>query len=334
MMKWLGYIGIAIVCALAAGFIWYLAQVARPISLVAPVSVVVPADSGTEGAIQALYDGGVIRSRLAMAIHLVLTGRRTELHAGTYMFNGDLTLPMVLNIVTKKQSLQGEVEITLLEGWTAKQMAEPLSQNLQFSADDYIAAIETPANFTQDWLDEARRLGTLQGFLFPDTYRFFVDASASDVITNQLDNFDQRFTEQMKTDLAVSGRSLYDAVTLASIVEKEAQSSEDKKIVAGIFWKRIDASKALESDATINYITEKSDETPSYGDLQVESAYNTYRNVGLPPTPICNPGLDSLMAVVYPTPSDYWFFLTTPDDEMKYSATYEEHLQYKNQYYP
>lgn len=334
MMKWLGYCCIGVLISLAAGFVWYLAQVARPVHLAESVTVEIPEYSGTEAAIQALFDGGVIRSRAAMAIHLVLTGRRTEIRSGLYTFTGDINLPTVLNIVTKQQSLLGEVEITLLEGWTAEQMGETLSPNFSFSTEEYVAAVETPTNFTQDWLDEARSLGTLQGFLFPDTYRFFVDASASDVIAAQLDTFDQRFTQQMRDDLAVSGRTLYDAVILASIVQKEANTPEDMKLVAGVFWKRIDAGMALQSDVTIEYITQKQGVRPTYSDLDVESAYNTYRNVGLPPTPISNPGLDALTAVVYPVESAYWYFIATPEGEVLYSETYEQHLQYKNQYYP
>lgn len=334
MMRWLGYICITLLIALAAGFIWYLAQVARPIHLNQTITVEIPENSGTEGAISALYDVGIVRSRTALWVHVLLTGRRTELRSGTYTFSGDVTLPMVLNIITKQQSFQGEVEMTLLEGWTAEQMGEALSPNFSFSMEDYVAVTEAPTNFTQDWLDEARSLGTLQGFLFPDTYRFFVDASASDVIAAQLDTFDQRFTQQMHTDLAASGRSLYDAVILASIVQKEANTPEDMKLVAGVFLKRLAANMPLQSDVTIEYITQKQGVRPTYSDLDLESAYNTYRNTGLPPTPISNPGLDALTAVVYPVESDYWYFIATPEGEVLYSETYEQHLQYKNQYYP
>lgn len=334
MMRWFGYISSTILIALVVGFIWYLAQVARPIHLDQTITVEIPENSGTEGAISALYGAGVIRSRTALWVHVLLTGRRTELRSGTYTFSSDVTIPMVLNIITKQQSFQGEVEITLLEGWTAEQMGEALSPNFSFGAAEYVAAVETPTNFTQDWLDEARSLGTLQGFLFPDTYRFFVDASPSDVIVAQLDTFDQRFTQQMRADLAASGRSVYDAIILASIVQKEANTPEDMKLVAGVFLKRLAANMPLQSDVTIEYITQKQGVRPTYSDLDLESAYNTYRNTGLPPTPISNPGLDALTAVVYPVESDYWYFIATPEGEVLYSETYEQHLQYKNQYYP
>ncbi|EKD78731.1 MAG: Aminodeoxychorismate lyase [uncultured bacterium] len=264
-----------------------------------------------------MKQAGLVRSGFVFVIHAVLTGQRTQLRSGTYTFSGSLSIPQVLAIVTKRQSLQNEIAITLLEGWTAQQMGEILSQALPFSTEDYVTAAEP-----------------FEGYLFPDTYRFFVDATAADVIERQRNTFDQKFTPEMRVHLEEQGRTLAQAVILASIVEKEAQTLSDKQVVADIFWRRLDNGKRLESDATINYVTKKNDTTPSTEDLFIESAYNTYRNVGLPPTAICNPGFDALYAVIYPAETDYWYFLTTPDGEMKYSTTYEEHLTYKNQYYP
>lgn len=333
-MKWVGYFFVAVIVAIAGLFTWYLIVLARPVTLSAPLTVTVPEDSGTEGTVTALYDAGVIQSRYAFVLHLLLTGQRHKLQAGEYVFSGQLSIPTVLEIITKQRSLQGEVQMTLVEGWTNQDIAAELADHLSFTAEDFLVAANSPLPQDFIFLDEQPVLTTTEGFLFPDTYRFFVDVTPRDVVRLMTQNFDQRFTPQMRTDLAAQNRSLYDAVILASIVEKEARHPEDQKIVADIFWRRIDVGKRLESDATINYITKKNDTTPSLLDLDVESAYNTYRNAGLPPTPICNPGLTALEAVVYPTANNYWYFLTTPEGEMKYSETYDQHLQYKNQYYP
>jgi UPF0755 protein len=128
--------------------------------------------------------------------------------------------------------------------------------------------------------------------------------------------------------------TLFEAVTLASIVEKEARLKTDKKIVAGIFLKRLQQGKKLESDATVNYITKKKTTRPTYSDIAVNSLYNTYKYSGLPPGPICNPGLDSLQAVAEPEETDYLYFLNTPTNTMVYSVTGEEHIANKNKYYP
>lgn len=318
-MKWFGYVGTVGLLGLVGVFLWYLLALYRPIQLTQPMTVTIPEQAGTEGAAAALYEAGVIRSRLAFIGHIMLTGQRTELKTGTYTFQDSVTTPLVLSIVTKHQSFQGEIEITLLEGWTAEQMGEALAQALPFTASAYVTAVQA--------LD-------IEGYLFPDTYRFFKDATVEDVITKQRENFDQKFTAEMKQAVEADGRTVADVVILASIVEKEAQTLSDKQLVAGVFWKRIDNDMRLQSDVTINYITKNTSTTVTQADLDIESAYNTYRHDGLPPGAISNPGYDALYAVVYPTISDYWYFIATPDGEVLYSATYEEHLTYKAQYYP
>lgn len=318
-MKWLGYVGTVVLLGAVGIFLWYLLALYRPIQLTQPVIVTIPEQAGTEGVAAALFDAGIIRSRLAFIGHVLLTGQRTALKTGTYTFQDSVTTPLVLLIVTKQQSFQGEIEITLLEGWTAEQMGEALAQALPFTASEYVTAVESLA---------------AEGYLFPDTYRFFKDATAEDVITKQRENFDQKFTTEMKQVLEANGRTVAEAVILSSIVEKEAQTLSDKQLVAGVFWKRIDNGMRLQSDVTINYITKNTSTTVTQADLDIESAYNTYRYDGLPPGAISNPGYDALYAVVYPTLSDYWYFIATPEGEILYSATYEEHLTYKAQYYP
>lgn len=308
-MKWLGYVGVVLVVAVAGLFSWYLMLVYQPVELTAPVVVTIPEQAGTEGATAALAEAGVIRSGWVFIVHATLTGQRTELRSGTYTLAGSLAVPQVLAIVTKQQSLQNEVEITLLEGWTSQQMGEALSQALSFTAADYTAAVQAQQ---------------LEGYLFPDTYRFFIDASVQDVIDTQVANFHTKITPELDIDVA--------DVILASIVEKEARTLSDKQLVAGVFQKRLAAGKRLESDVTVNYITGKT--AVSYADADIESAYNTYRIVGLPPGAISNPGYDALFAVAYPTTSDYWYFIATPEGDIKYSATYDEHLQLKAHYYP
>lgn len=318
-MKWLVGCIIAICLLAAVGFGWYVVSVANIHTLPAPIEVTIPEQSGTEGAAQALQEAGVITSPWSFLAYATISGQRGKIRAGTYLFSGDVNLPLVLSIVTKQQSLQNEVEVTLLEGWTTQQMGEALAQALPFTADDYVRSANAQS---------------VNGYLFPDTYRFYTDATVQDVIDKQVEAFHERFTPEMEAAVEANGRTLDDTVILASIVEKEAQTLTDKELVAGVFWKRIDNGQRLQSDVTVNYVTGNTTTDVSLSDTYVESAYNTYRNDGLPPGAISNPGYDALYAAVYPTQSDYWYFLATPEGEVIYSATYEEHLQYKAQYYP
>lgn len=327
------------IIALAVGFGLYLLQLNKSIVLTEPVTVMIEDKSGTEGAVQALWQAGVLPSRWAFVLDGILTGQRKKIKAGTYTFTGAVQISDVMAIVTEQIEQREEVRITLLEGWTNEQMARHLADAELVNYDRFVEVGNTKHSQTilpdkeYPYLIGKPLSVGLQGFLFPDTYRVFKGETEIGIAEKMLDNFDVRFTPQMRTDVASQGRSIYDVVILASIVEKEVATPEDKAIVAGIFWKRLDNNQRLQSDATVNYITHKNDTTPSAADLQVESAYNTYRNDGLPPTPIGNPGLDSLTAAVYPQATDYWYFLTTPEGEVKYSIDYDQHLQTRSLYY-
>lgn len=335
MVKWIGYILVIGLVILSIGFGWYLIAVSRTINFTEPVVVEIAEGSGTEGAVSALYQAKVIRSRWAFTAQAFLTGQRTAIKAGKYTFIGEVNIPTALAVITQAKSLQPEVQVTLVEGWTNEQIAQTLSKAGLGTETSLSSALDfLPADAPEQVSETLKNSTTTQGFLFPDTYRFFQASTPDDIMLKLLNNFNSKFTDKMRADTIAAGHTEYDAVILASIVQKEAKTPEDMKKVAGVFWKRIAAGMPLQSDVTVEYITRKIGVRPTLADLEVESAYNTYRNVGLPPTPICNPGLDALEAVVYPTESDAWYFLATPTGEVKYSATYDQHLQYKAQYYP
>lgn len=117
-------------------------------------------------------------------------------------------------------------------------------------------------------------------------------------------------------------------------MEKEGKTDADRRLMADVFYKRLKANMPLQSDATVNYVTKKKTTRPTFADISVDSPYNTYKYLGLPPGPICNPGLSSIMAAIYPDPNDYWYFLNTPAGDMIYSKTYAEHIGNKNKFYP
>jgi len=147
-----------------------------------------------------------------------------------------------------------------------------------------------------------------------------------------LANFNAKLTPELRQEIVKQKKSFFEVLTLASIIEKEVSEPEDMKMVADIFYKRLKAGIALQSDATVNYATGKSLIQPTYQDLSVNSLYNTYRYPGLPPGPISNPGINALKAAIYPTPNPYYYFLTTESGQAIYSKTYEEHLINKNKY--
>jgi UPF0755 protein len=243
-----------------------------------------------------------------------------------------------------------EISITLIEGWTIKDIADYLESQKLIKSENFLSLTQNFAIDDYPLLAQNPRGIGLEGFLFPDTYRIFKpktdfdNKTGEELIKKTLDNFSKKITPAMLLEIKAKGTTLFDIIILASIIEKEtgrnaitlAQKQmldEERKIIAGIFYNRLNIGMALESDATINYITKHSNPSPTLEDLGVNSPYNTYKNKGLPPGPICNPSLSSIMAAIYPAKTDYFYFLhKQPSGEVVYSKTFEEHIGNKYKY--
>ncbi len=187
------------------------------------------------------------------------------------------------------------------------------------------------------WLPEER--SSLEGYLFPDTYRIFATTTPQDVIMKMLENFDRKLTLEMRAEISRRQLSVSEIMTMASIIEKEApilsgeNGDQDAKLISGVFYNRLKIGQALQSDATLSYIFNDTKPQHSGDELTVPSAYNTYQNPGLPPGPISNPGLAAISAAIYPASTDYYYFLTPRDSlEVIYARNYSEHLQNKYKY--
>ncbi|MBI1908542.1 endolytic transglycosylase MltG [Candidatus Uhrbacteria bacterium] len=257
------------------------------------------------------------------------------IQAGEYQVTYGTSYAAILD--TLQHATVGEVFVTFPEGFTIAQMGERVVASFpeitqeewakmtgQFSpleSHAFIVAAEKP-----DGVD-------LEGYLFPDTYQFFEDATAEQIVTIMIDTMAERVrTVGLAEHLSDEIPTLHDALTLASIVEKEVRQPETMANVADIFLKRLAIGMALQSDATINYVTGGDDPSVSLADLEIESEYNTYKYPGLPPGPISNPGLNALAAVATPAQNNYYYFLTTDDGEVYYATTHDEHVANKARY--
>lgn len=234
-----------------------------------------------------------------------------------------------------------ETKATVIEGWDVEEVAAYFEKQGLFSENDFIKA-------SQEFDTSAYPLITrpnsksLEGYLFPDTYRFTKDSTPEEVITKMLDNFSARVATLGIEDPSEkhNGLSLYEILILASIIEKESGGEgattgelslqDERNLVASVFYNRLAIGQGLESDATVNYVTGKSTPGASLKDLQVDSPYNTYKYAGLPPGPICNPSLGSIKAALQPAKSDYYYFLhKQPSGLVDFSRTFEEHVSKK-----
>lgn len=239
--------------------------------------------------------------------------------------------------LTRQDAKAPQNSITFVEGWNNAQIADYLAKGGIVSAATFLADERAFNASAYDFLSAKPPGADLEGFIFPDTYFIPQNPGAgqslSDVIIiKALGDFNLRVTPQIRAQAAVNGLNFYQMVTLASIVEKETGGDQtQKKIVAGIFYNRLKAGMPLQSDATVAFATGHTD--VSLADTEVNSPYNTYKNTGLPPGPICNPSLDSILAAAYPERTDYLYFLTDPKTgQAIYAKTYQEHLANKVKY--
>lgn len=262
-----------------------------------------------------LSDSGIIKYPVVLSLILRVSGASLSVKSGAYLFKSPENIFAVANRLVSGEYGLPPVRITFPEGVTVLDISKKVADALPLvSAQEIIS------------------LGKSQeGFLFPDTYIFTLDATVESVVTAMLANFDVK-TAPLSTDIKASGHSIADIVTMASLVEKEVRTNENKRIVAGILWNRLERGMPLQVDAVFGYIFNRDTYSPSFSDLKTESPYNLYLHKGLPPGPICNPGLESIQAVLYPTKTNYLYYLTGSDDLMHYARTYDEHIANQNKY--
>ncbi len=256
--------------------------------------------------------------------------------AGTYKLDAPISIRELAAVFIRGDSSSKEREIRIIEGWNLAEIADYLERSGAADGGTFLSYAQKPLDgwelpFTKPgFLKDAPGTATLEGYLFPDTYRIFKDAAPEEILAKLLNNFDRELTPEMRSDAQAQGRSIHEIVTMASLIEKEVRSQEDMRIVSGIFWKRINNGQRLESCATLAFILGKNKEQYSLEDTRIDSPYNTYRNAGLPPGPIANPGFAALKAAVYPENTDYNYFLTSAKTgKTIFSRTFEEHVANK-----
>jgi len=280
---------------------------------------------GVRGLADALEEEGLIKSPLVFYVASFLTGRWSSVQAGSYSIPQNATPMQILYMVSTGDIVDSRTRVTLIEGWTAAQMAEELEEAGVVTAEEYLAVVESREGLQSDVLQLIPEGETLEGFLFPDTYLFYADATAQDVVRKQLDTFENKVYLPYGSDFMEDDASAFDIVTLASIVEREVAPDGDRERVAGIFWNRLDINQALQSDATVNYVTGKGLAAPTFEDTRTESPYNTYLYPGLPPGPISNPSVSAITATLNSEATDYLYFLTDEVGNAYYAETFEQH---------
>ncbi len=279
---------------------------------------------------QNLKSAGLIKDRLVFSTLVLAKGAATHLKAGEYVFESGSALNKIINKIKKGEVVLGSDEMVLAipEGLNLAQISELIKSEAGRINLNNIKASSLSGKFS-GLMAVDRKYNTLEGFIFPDTYRFNKAATNTEILERILKNFDSK-TSEFKTREVLNGRNFYDILKMASILEEEVPPV-DMLVAAGVLWKRLRLGMPLQVDASLVYglgrPIKRSDTTA------FNSPYNTYQYKGLPPTPISNPGLTSIRAAAYPVESDYLYYLSrSRDGATIFSKTLEEHNLAKAKY--
>ena len=313
---------VAAVCIV--GGLWFAWMLQAPEQPGHTVMLEIPGGTSAKEVAALLREKKLIRSMLAFEVYVRLRGVGGSMQAGNYELSTGYSTPRTVDALL----FPGEravSKITLIEGWSLREYRERLVAS-GFDGAKFDAQTASVSSWQQDYafFADVSLKRSLEGYLFPDTYATTNDRSVTDLIDKMLANFQLKISP-LQDAIESRGRSLHDSVILASIIEREVIDFSDRKLVADIFWRREANGIALQSDATINYITQSGRARSTAKDLQIDSPYNTYKYRGLPPGPIGNPGLEALTAAVHPTPNEFWYFLTDEAGSVHYAKSFVEH---------
>ena len=262
-----------------------------------------------------LYSDHIIRSKTMLKAIVVIISGEKGVKAGNYLFSsGESILKIAWRLVHGDEGM-AQVKTTIREGIDVRQISTIIGKNIPVFATSTFIAKAIPH----------------EGYLFPDTYFFNQQTTPDDAIKAMRSLFDQKITT-IQDEIYVFGKATSTDVIMASMLEREATSSVDRRIIAGILWKRLDAKMPLQVDSTLAYALDKPGSKLTSADLAATSSFNTYKNLGMPPTPIGNPGLSAIEDAINPTTTNYWYYISDSNGNIHYARTYDEQLANERKY--
>lgn len=289
--------------------------ISAPLARVEPTVITIKEGATLSDVATTFAQKQIVRSGTLLKLAIVFSGKEERVVAGDYSFDGTGNLFSVARRITTGDYGLTPIRVTIPEGSSLVDMAALFGEYF-------------PKFNTQEFLEATRGK---EGYLFPDTYVFFPNAEAKEIVQK----LERTFVERIKpyaAQIRASDYSLEEIITMASLIEREANTKESREIISGILWKRIEIGMPLQVDVTFDYINGKNTFDLTLDDLAIDSPYNTYRYPGLPPGPIGSPSLESVEAALNPIKTDFLFFLADRNGEVHYSATFDEHKEKKFRY--
>lgn len=281
----------------------------------------------------ALEEEKFIHNSWYFEVYVWLKGIESKFKAGHFQIASAMNIPKIAEVLIG-EPISREMEITIIEGWDRRDIDLYLTRKEELETMQEGAFIEATRDLQTNVIGGKYGLPqeiSWEGFLFPDTYRIYKDASVEDILSKMIINF-QKKVDPLLAQIESQGKTLFEILIMASIVEKESANREEMPMVASVFYNRLNNDLLLESDATVNFVTGKKLRQPTLEDTEVDSPYNTYINKGLPPGPICNPGLAAIKAALEPAESDYFFFIHPEGQKAIFSETLDEHIRMRRLY--
>jgi peptidoglycan lytic transglycosylase G len=279
-----------------------------------------------------LWEAGLIKNPGVFRSYLQYTGQDTLLKAGEFQLSPAMAPIEIAKAI--QTSISADVTLSILPGWRIEEIANSLpSTGLNISPEDFLQALQTnPEGYS---FSTCQANNSLEGYLFPGSYSVPRQTSLAELLPQILMNFETQVTPEMRSGFTTQGLDLCQAVTLASIVQREAMVKDEMPMIASVFYNRLRSGSVLASDPTVQYALGFNSAQGTWWtnpltlqDLQVDSPYNTYNVQGLPPGPISNPGLDALKAVAFPAQTSYYYFRSACDGSGRhlFAETYDEHV--------
>ena len=295
------------------------------------IVVVVPENSTISSISALLYDKGVVSQPFTFGVYAGLKANDDEILAGNYIFNSNDSYDQIILALKTGITKREQVTVTLIEGWTVYEIAMKLEENGVCSADeliDYLNHGDISYDFVKAIPRSPLRFQRLEGYMFPDTYDFYVGMEVEFVADRFFRNFNRRITSDMYEKMEELEMTLDEVITLASIIQKEADTNIENKTVAQVFYNRLRSPDfpLLQSDVTIHYVERFIKPFLERDNQAMFDAYNTYIREGLPIGPVCNPSLDAINAVLNPDGTGFYYFVTDDAGTYYYATNYQQHL--------
>lgn len=288
-----------------------------------------------------LEEQGLIRSSSAFSLLVRVQGAAANLQAGVHDLSPSMTMPEIVAALQEGAEEAGMLKVTVNEGLTVDQIAEVVADSTSYSAEDFLNLMSNQEFLAQlvqqypiltDSYNNPNVRYVLEGYLFPATYDVAQGETLESLVTQMVDKTNEVLSKY-QADIDASSYSLQDIMSIASLVEKEGQTTEDRKLIAGVFYNRLEQGMPIQSDISVLYALGTHKEMVTYDDLEVDSPYNLYTNAGLPPGPMNSPSEDAIAAALEPTDNDYlYFYANLKTGEVFYTADYEQHQAWAQEY--